>query len=112
MASFVACPFTTGIAIDRIAQARTGVAGGTMLPFAIERLSDSAFLGWLSMTRTGRRRALLSYWLGELHQGRGYMREALAAALPALFRILDVDTIEAEIQSGNATCLARPQAHG
>ena len=102
-----ALPFTPAMATDRIAQARARLADGSMLPFAIERLSDSAFLGWLSITRQDARRALLSYWLGEAYQGQGYMREALAAAaLPDAFRLLDVDVIEAEVQADNAASLA------
>ena len=105
-------PFTPGMAADRIAQARTSLAGGTMLPFVMERLSDSALLGWLSVTRTGGRRALLSYWLGEAYQGQGYMREALAAALPASFSLLDVEAIDAEVQAGNAASLTLLRSQG
>ncbi len=100
------------MAADRIAQARIGLADGTMLPFAIERLSDLALLGWLSVTRSGACRALLSYWLGEAYQGQGYMREALAVALPASFGLLDVEAIDAEVQAENAASLALLRAHG
>lgn len=99
-------PFTGEMAAERIDRARDGAAGGTMLPFAIERRSDGAFLGWLSATRIAERRALLSYWLGEEHHGHGYMREAVAVALAAAFRLLDVDVVEAAAQPGNEPSLA------
>lgn len=83
-------PFTVEMAAERIDRARDAARADTMLPFAIERLSDQAFLGWLSVTRTTDRRALLSYWLGEQHHGHGYMREAVAVAVAAAFRLLDI----------------------
>ncbi len=83
-----------------------------MLPFAIERLSDDACLGWFSVTRTAQRRALLSYWLGEEHHGQGYLREAMQVGIPAAFRLLDLDVIEAEAQVENGRSLAVMLAFG
>jgi ribosomal-protein-alanine N-acetyltransferase len=99
-------PFTKEMAEERIASARHGVAEGTILPFAIERRSDGAFLGWLSVTHIAERRALLSYWLGEEHHGQGYMREAVTVAIGEAFRLLDVDVIEAAAQPSNGPSLA------
>ena len=105
-------PFTPAMAAARIDRARAAQAAGDMLPFVIERRADAAVLGWLSLTRTGERRALLSYWLGECHHGQGYMREALRAAIPAAFDLLDLDTIEAAAQPGNDRSLTLLRACG
>ncbi len=102
-------PFTPEMAAERIA---ASLADGCALPLAIERLADGSFLGWLSVMRTDRRRGLLSYWLGEQHQGRGYMREALATVIPASFRLLDFDVLAAEAQVGNERSLSLLRGFG
>ncbi|WP_428392844.1 GNAT family N-acetyltransferase [Lichenicoccus sp.] len=105
-------PFTVEMATRRIDHALASLAGGDMLPLAIERMRDEAFLGWFSVTRSAERRALLSYWLGEDHHGRGYMREAVAAGIPEAFRVLDVDAIEAAAQVGNERSLVVMRDYG
>jgi ribosomal-protein-alanine N-acetyltransferase len=99
-------PFTLEMATERIDDAQASLASGDMLPFVIERLVDDAFLGWLSVTRVAEHRGLLSYWLAEHSHGYGYMREALAVALPEAFRVFNLDVIEAAAQVGNERSLA------
>lgn len=101
-------PFTTDMAIERIASARRAFIEGRALPCAIERRADGVFLGWLGMTRNeaGARRAMLGYWMGEAHHGQGYMREAAPAAMKVAFDRLDLDAIEAAAQPANDASVA------
>ena len=99
-------PFSPKMAADRIDDARSAAASGDMLPLVVKRLGDDILLGWLSVTRIAEGRGLLSYWLGENHHGRGYMREAVSVALPAAFRLLKLDVIAAAAQLRNERSLA------
>lgn len=101
-------PFTPAMAAARIAAARRAAAEGHALPFALERRTDGALLGWAGVHRdpANPRRGTLGYWLGEAHQGSGYMREAAAAAVAAGFAVLGLDAIEAGAQPGNAASFA------
>ena len=101
-------PFTPEMASERIAAARDAAAVGTTLPFAVERRSDGALLGWIGVHRgaTAGRRGMLGYWLGEEHQGQGYMREAAPAAVVAGFDLLGLGVVEAAAQPENAASLA------
>ena len=85
-----------------------------MLPFAMQRRSDAAFLGWVSVSRRSAtdRRAMLSYWTGAQYHGKGYMREAVSIVVPAAFRMLDVDVIEAAAQPLNQASRAILQGCG
>ncbi len=96
-------PFSTQDATNRIRDARVAAVERRMLPFVIEQRSNQELLGWLSVTRNSiaDRHGLLSYWMGTSHHGRGFMREAVEAAVPAAFRMLDLDTIVAEAQPLN-----------
>ena len=101
-------PFTVQMAIERIASARQACAEGKALVCAIERRSDGVLLGWIAVTRqgSGERRAMLGYWIGESHHGRGYMREAAPTAVALAFRNLDLDVIEAAAQPENKATFA------
>lgn len=101
-------PFTPEMAAERIAAARRAAEGDRALPFAIERRSDGALLGWLGVHRdaTDGRRGVLGYWLGEEHHGHGFMREAVPAAVAAAFEGLGLEVIEAGAQPGNTASFA------
>jgi [ribosomal protein S5]-alanine N-acetyltransferase len=101
-------PFTLEMAQDRVRRARIAAIAGKAVPLAILHLTDATFLGWVDAFRLGDdpRRAGLGYWIGETHQGQGFMHEAAIAAVEAAFRILDVDAIEAGAQPSNAASLA------
>lgn len=98
-------PFTPAMAVERILTARAAAFARTALPCSIERRADGALLGWISVRRDGDR-GVLGYWLGEAHQGRGIMREAVPALIRAAFRLLEVEVLEAAAQLGNAASFA------
>ncbi len=101
-------PFTLEMAAGRITDARRAAEEGRELPFAVERRSDGALLGWISVNcdAADSRRGGLSYWLGEEHHGYGYMREAAPAAVAAAFDKLHLEMIEAGAQPGNVASFA------
>ena len=101
-------PFTVDMAAERIATLRHACTEGRSLPCAIERRLDGVLLGTITVARreAGDRRAMLGYWLGEAHQGHGYMREAASAIVCLAFRVLDLDVIEAAAQPENAASFA------
>lgn len=103
-----AVPFTRSMAVDRIARARAAAFDRRAAPFAAERRSDGAFMGWVSVTRAvdDLRRGIFGYWLGEAFQGQGYMREAGPAVLAAAFGYLGVDVIEAAAKPENEASFA------
>lgn len=50
--------------------------------------------------------AMLGYWLGVAHTGRGYMTEGLALAVRHAFSDLGLHRVEANIRPENAASLA------
>jgi ribosomal-protein-alanine N-acetyltransferase len=101
-------PFTRTMAEERIARAREAAAEGHALPLAIERRTDAAFLGWITIGRhkAEAARGILGYWLGEAHQREGYGLEAACAAVRTAFRLLDLDVIEAGARPDNVGSFA------
>lgn len=70
----------------------------------VERRADGALLGAVSLTGISRgvlQSAVLDYWLGSAHVGRGYMGEALALALRSAFGELGLQRVEALVLPGN-----------
>lgn len=101
-------PYTPIMAADRIEGVRMAAAERRSLPLIIERRSDGAVLGWISVSRApaDRDTALITYWLGEGYQRRGYMREAAPAAVREAFALMDVLRLRAAVQADNAASLA------
>lgn len=101
-------PYTPLMAADRIAGVRMAAAERRSLPLVIERREDGAVIGWLSISRApgDQATALITYWLGEGFQGRGYMREAAPAAMRQAFALMDVDRLRAAVQADNGASLA------
>lgn len=101
-------PFTVQMARERIIVARRAANDRTALPFAIERKSDGALLGWIGVTRESPqdRSAMLGYWLGEAWHGQGYMREAVVTAVATAFELLGLEVVEAAVQLENAASVA------
>jgi RimJ/RimL family protein N-acetyltransferase len=99
---------STADAAKRIEVILRNMASGNDVTLAIEPRRGQRFVGWIGLRRLkgDRRRANLGYWLGESFQGRGWMREAAQAFLPASWAWLDVDVIEAGVQPENAPSLA------
>ncbi len=101
-------PYTPVMAADRIAGVRMAAVERRSLPLVIERREDGAVIGWLSISRApgDQATALITYWLGEGFQGRGYMREAAPAAMRQAFALMDVDRLRAAVQADNGASLA------
>ena len=96
-------PFTPAMAHERIDAAHSAEADGRGLQRIIERTSDAVVLGWIGVSRGDPqvRRAIMGYWLGEAHHGRGYMREAVPAMIDLTFATWEVDAIEASTHPDN-----------
>lgn len=101
-------PYTPLMAADRIAGVRLAAAEQRSLPLVIERRSDGAVAGWISISRApgDASTALITYWLGEGFQRQGLMREAAPAALDAAFRSMDIARVRAAVHADNAASLA------
>lgn len=77
--------------------------------FEIRRLSDSAVVGSLEISRIARgnfQSAYLGYRIDASLQGRGFMTEALQLALRHAFRNLKLHRVEANIEPGNEASIA------
>ncbi|MBR0681893.1 GNAT family N-acetyltransferase [Roseomonas eburnea] len=107
-------PYTRPMALDRIAGVRLAAAQGRSLPLVVERKPDGAVLGWISASRApgDETTALLTYWLGEAHQGHGYMREAARAMIDHAFAMMNVARLRAAVQGDNAASLSVVQLLG
>jgi ribosomal-protein-alanine N-acetyltransferase len=101
-------PFTLEIAEERIRQARAAAVARSAMPCAILHQQSGTLLGWIDLVRMSDdpKRATLGYWIGEAHQGNGFMREAARVAMQAAFGFLDVAAIEAGAQLENAASFA------
>jgi ribosomal-protein-alanine N-acetyltransferase len=107
-------PFSREMAEARIEASRQAARAGNALPFAVADKTNDDFMGWLSIYRNKEhlRRGSVGYWLGEKHQGKGYMREAVSTALAAAFERLNLDIIEALVQPENGASIALIEACG
>jgi RimJ/RimL family protein N-acetyltransferase len=86
-----------------IAASRQLAQDGEGARLAVEGLADGAFLGWCSLTRwnPGFRSAALTYCLAEAAWGRGYATEAARALLGWAFDTLDLNRVQAEVDTRN-----------
>lgn len=107
-------PFTPKMAAERITHVLAAEAEGKALPLVVTRRSDDRVLGWIASSRQDGNadRATLGYWLGEVHHGQGYMREAAPAALARTFAVLPVAAVEASTHPENLASLAVFRACG
>ncbi len=107
-------PVTPAMASGRIDDLRRLAFHGDALPFAVIGRCEGGLLGWATVTRgdLDRSSASMSFWLGEAHQGKGYMREVAPAAVGAGFDLLGVNEIEAGAQVTNAASFAVMTACG
>jgi RimJ/RimL family protein N-acetyltransferase len=101
-------PFSSPMAEEKIVAARGAAAQRRSLPLALERKSDGAMCGWVSLICPpgNERVALTTYWLGEQYQGQGLMREAGPVAVELAFKHMDIDCLRAAVQPDNAASLA------
>jgi [ribosomal protein S5]-alanine N-acetyltransferase len=77
---------------------------GSGARFAIETLQTRAFVGWCSMFRWNPvyRSLGIGYCLGEPAWGNGYATEAVRAMLHWAYDALDLNRVEAELDTRNA----------
>jgi [ribosomal protein S5]-alanine N-acetyltransferase len=77
---------------------------GSGARLAIDRVSDTSFLGWCSVTRWNPdyRSASLGYCLDEAAWGHGYATEAARSLLQWAFDRLDLNRVQAETDTRNA----------
>jgi len=86
-----------------IAAARQIADDGTGVRLAMERLSDGVFIGWCGIARWNPefRSAALGYCLDESAWGHGYGTEGARALLGWAFDTLDLNRVQAEVDTRN-----------
>lgn len=96
-------PMTQDVALQRILNARAGMARGERVFYAVVRRVDGRVIGGLGcgLDPADPRRMELGYHLAEDCHGLGYMREAACAAAPAFWRYFPAQVMEASAQLGN-----------
>jgi len=91
------------------------VAEGRSEKMFVRRTDDGRLLGVMNLNEIVRgsfQSAYLGYWIGEAFARRGYMADALDAALTRAFSHLGLHRVEANIQPGNLPSLALVRAAG
>jgi ribosomal-protein-alanine N-acetyltransferase len=86
-----------------LASCRTMAEEATGARLAVDRLEDGEFLGWCSLSRWNPdyRSASLGYCYGEAAWGRGYATEAAQALLQWAFDALNLNRVQAEVDTRN-----------
>jgi [ribosomal protein S5]-alanine N-acetyltransferase len=98
-------PWTERAQAEQFVAACTRIAEeGSGARFAIERGTDQAFIGWCGLTRWNPeyRSASLGYCLSDAAWGHGYATEAGRAVLRWAFDTLDLNRVQAEVDTRNA----------
>ncbi len=100
-------PFSPPMAAEKISSARGAAAERRSLPLVLERKSDGAICGWVSLVCPpgDDKVALTTYWLGEQYQGQGLMREAGPVAVELAFKHMDIDCLRAAVRGIEEICL-------
>ncbi|MEM9432519.1 MAG: GNAT family protein [Pseudomonadota bacterium] len=83
---------------NRVYWAQRSFNSDTALPVFMERRSDGAILGAITLDNIRRGPAqagTLGYWIGQSHARQGFMREAILAMVHNAFTALDLSRIEA-----------------
>jgi len=107
-------PMTEGFARERIEQSRAAAARGGHIWWGLIHRTDHRLIGGFSggLMQTDPRRMEIAYHIAETYQGAGYMREAAQAAIVAIWRLFDIDAIEAGAQIANAASFGIMRAVG
>lgn len=98
-------PWSERVRAERfIAECRRMAEEGTGTRLAVDRVSDGAFIGWCSLARWNRdfRSVSMGYCLDDTAWGHGYMTEAGHALLGWAFDTLNLNRVQAEIDTRNA----------
>lgn len=82
---------------SRVANAQ----GGAIALVLTHKRRPAEAIGAIGLHRSRDRTALLGYWLGSPHQGRGLMSEAAEGLIALAFRLGAVDEIEAQARVEN-----------
>ena len=83
---------------NRVYWAQRTINGGTALPLFLERRSDGALLGAITLDNIRRGPAqagTLGYWIGETFARQGFMREAIEAVVHHAFHRMELSRVEA-----------------
>jgi len=107
-----ASPMSVAQASDRIARAKRMLETRDAVDFAIADRAHDALLGWIGLARVEGGRARLGYWLGTAFRGRGLMKEAAAAAVPAGAALLGVERVIALVLKSNEPSISVLRATG
>ena len=105
-------PMSAADAAARIARAQAKLQAGDAIDFAIVSRADDLLLGWIGLALTEGNNARLGYGLGAPFRGRGLMKEAVGAAVPAGAALLDTKRVHALVLKGNAPSIAVLRATG
>jgi RimJ/RimL family protein N-acetyltransferase len=107
-------PMTETFARERIAGSIAATARGGHIWWAVIHQSDQRLIGGFGcgLTEADPRRMEISYYLAEAYQGAGYMHEAAQAAIAAIWRLFDVDAVEAGAQVANEASFGLMRALG
>jgi RimJ/RimL family protein N-acetyltransferase len=91
-------------AVRFLVRSREMATEGSGARVALDRRSDGAFLGWCGLTGydAGHRSAALGYVLATPAWGRGYATEAATALLRWAFGALDLNRVQAQVDTRNA----------
>jgi RimJ/RimL family protein N-acetyltransferase len=99
-------PLSPERALARIAEAQTLQDERAAIDFAILGRDDGALLGWIGLGLVEGRTARLGYWLGAQFRGRGFMKEAAAAAVTRGADFLSAKAVTALVLTQNASSIA------
>ena len=97
-------PWTDRARADQfIAKSRAIADEGTGVRLAIDLGVDDTFIGWCALTRWNPefRSAAIGYVFGEEFWGQGYATEVLGALLTWAFATLDLNRVQAELDTRN-----------
>ena len=107
-------PMTEGFARERIAASIAATSRGGHIWWAVIHRLDQRLVGGFGcgLTEADPRRMEISFHIAEAYQGGGYMREAAEAAIDAIWRLFDIDAIEAGAQVENLASFGLLRAMG
>lgn len=102
MTASIPHPYSPQDAAKWIFSARAGNAAGSSLALVIARRGrPTEAIGVVALHEKRPGAAMLGYWLGRPHQGRGYVTEAVETLIETAFRLGDVSEIHAQARIEN-----------